>query len=279
MRSAGPGPAQCFDLRRLALIEHHLLEIRVTGTEAEIASAELWSRGALGVEERPDRLVAAFTDRAAAEAACAVLGGDVAAAPSTTGLHGWRDNASVIEAGPFAVHPPWLEPPTSRVAVCIDPGDAFGSGSHPSTQLALGLLGSTVGPTTRLLDVGCGSGVLAVAGALLGASVVAVDNDPTAIDATRANAAINGVADRVDVRAGGPLAAPTGSTGYDAVVVNVTIDIHDALAPAVISLAPRHVIAAGLLVGRQEERAVAAYRGQVTERLVDGEWVALRIDL
>jgi ribosomal protein L11 methyltransferase len=94
--------------------------------------------------------------------------------------------------GDLWVGPPWEPPPRDAVAVLIEPGRAFGTGGHPTTRLCLDFLQSV--PRASLLDVGCGSGVLAVAGARLGfAPVFAVDNDPDAVDATRENAAANGV--------------------------------------------------------------------------------------
>jgi ribosomal protein L11 methyltransferase len=93
------------------------------------------------------------------------------------------------------VGPSWTEPPASgRAVVRLDPGLAFGTGSHPSTKLVLGFLEKTIRGGERLLDYGCGSGILAIAAAKLGASHVdAVDIDTDAVHATAANAAANRV--------------------------------------------------------------------------------------
>jgi ribosomal protein L11 methyltransferase len=105
----------------------------------------------------------------------------------------WRDFHRPIRAGAFWVGPPWHEPPGDSLALVIDPGRAFGTGAHATTRLCLELLAGLT--PTSLLDVGCGSGVLAVAAARLGfAPVVAVDSDPTAVEETQRNAAANCVA-------------------------------------------------------------------------------------
>ena len=104
----------------------------------------------------------------------------------------WREFHHGVLAGSLWVGPPWEQPLHGVQAVVIEPGRAFGTGAHPTTRLCLELL--SVLPSGSLLDVGCGSGVLAVAGAKLGyAPVYAVDHDPVAVETTIANAAANGV--------------------------------------------------------------------------------------
>ncbi len=106
---------------------------------------------------------------------------------------GWRAYHRGMRVGRCWVGPPWEQPPPDVVAVVIDPGRAFGTGAHATTRLCLDLL-QEVEPTS-LLDVGCGSGVLSVAAAKLGfAPVNAVDIDTVALETTRGNAQVNGVA-------------------------------------------------------------------------------------
>jgi ribosomal protein L11 methyltransferase len=104
----------------------------------------------------------------------------------------WRAFHRPALVGPLWIGPPWERPRGDLVSVVIDPGRAFGTGAHATTRLCLELV-SELEPTS-LLDVGCGSGVIAIAAVLLGFSpVVAVDVDPAAVDATVRNAAANGV--------------------------------------------------------------------------------------
>jgi ribosomal protein L11 methyltransferase len=120
----------------------------------------------------------------------------------------------------------WHRPPAGRVAARIDPGLAFGTGSHPSTRLVLAFLEKTIRGGERVLDYGCGSGILAIAAAKLGARHVdAVDLDPEAVETARANALANEVALTVAL----PDALP--AADYDVVVANI-------LAQPLIDLAP-----------------------------------------
>jgi ribosomal protein L11 methyltransferase len=110
---------------------------------------------------------------------------------------GWEDKWRAFHrpavVGGLWLGPPWERPPDPARAVVIDPGRAFGTGSHPTTRLSVELLAATQGRGS-LLDVGCGSGVIAIAAARLGfAPVLAVDVDPVAVETTRANADANGV--------------------------------------------------------------------------------------
>ncbi len=108
----------------------------------------------------------------------------------------WMDNYHPIQCGKnLWICPSWIEPPEPEATnVLLDPGLAFGTGTHPTTLLCLRWLGEQQLASKSLLDYGCGSGILAIAGALLGATLVeAVDNDPQALLATRDNASRNGI--------------------------------------------------------------------------------------
>ena len=121
----------------------------------------------------------------------------------------WKQNYIPVAVGErLMIIPAWLESPApERIAVRIDPGMAFGTGTHPTTRLCLELVESlySVGgtPPEAVIDVGCGSGILAGAALKLGArQALAVDIDPDALHAVRENSALNGVADRLDAGLG-----------------------------------------------------------------------------
>ena len=158
-----------------------------------------------------------YTDAAGEERVWHVFGG----AHSTDVEEGWEDRWQTfhrpVEVGRLWIGPSWEQPATGAIAVVIDPGRAFGTGAHPTTRLCLRLL-QQVEPAS-LLDVGCGSGVLSIAGALLGfGPVLAVDVEPAAVETARANAEANRV--QIDARlVGSADALPAASVA----VVNISL--------------------------------------------------------
>ncbi len=123
--------------------------------------------------------------------------------------------------------PPVDDPDAARpedVVIELDPQMAFGTGTHPTTQLCLVALEDLVTPGARVLDVGCGSGILSLSAVLLGAaSAVAVDVDPVAVETAGANAAKSGVGESVEVRRGDITVVP--EEGFDLVVANINAPI------------------------------------------------------
>ena len=118
----------------------------------------------------------------------------------------WKDNFKVMNVGArIMISPPWLTPePGERQLIIIEPAEAFGTGSHETTQGCLELLEETLDEhrnkslSTGLLDVGCGSGILAIAAVKLGADfVTAIDNDPVAIESAMENAQLNGIEGKI----------------------------------------------------------------------------------
>ena len=148
--------------------------------------------------------------------------------------------------------------PEDAIAVRLDPGLAFGSGSHPTTGLCLGWLDRYVQPQTTILDYGCGSGILAIAAARLGArTAFAVDTDPQALEAARANAARNDVSDRVAVHHPGDLPA----LEADLVVANILVDTLMELAPSIAGMTiPGGRLALSGLLENEVEAVSGAYR-------------------
>ncbi len=180
---------------------------------------------------------------------------------------GWEDNWRAfhrpVEIGKLWVGPPWEEPAEGLLPVVIDPGGAFGTGAHPTTRLCLELL-QEVEPVS-LLDIGCGSGVLAIAAARLGfAPVIALDNDPEAIEATLTNAAANGVS--LDVRLADVLAVSLPPA--DAAVCNISLQALEELTPG---LECETLLASGFLVS--DRPALAGF--EVVERREQQEWAAV----
>jgi ribosomal protein L11 methyltransferase len=176
----------------------------------------------------------------------------------------WKRFHRPVRIGALWVGPPWQPAPADATAVVIDPGRAFGTGAHPTTRLCLELLLGC--ERTSLLDLGCGSGVLAIAGAKLGfVPVTALDSDPAAVEATTTNAAANGVA--VDVRRAD--AATDVLPEAEIAVANIDRETLERVVPR---LRSQVLIASGYPVA--ESPAVAGWRRD--ERLETAGWAADR---
>jgi ribosomal protein L11 methyltransferase len=153
--------------------------------------------------------------------------------------------------------PTWHEPPDPEaVVVRLDPGVAFGTGTHPTTRLCLRWLDATLRPGASVLDYGCGSGILAIAAAKLGASrVVGSDIDPQALQAARANSEANAV--RADYTQPDSLRAGT----WDVVLANILSNPLTLLAPALLArVAPGGALVLSGILERQADEVIEAYR-------------------
>ncbi len=202
----------------------------------------------------------------------------------------WKRHWGVQRLGrAIVVAPSWV---TYRVkdgetVIRIDPGMAFGTGQHPTTAMCLRALEEHLSPGCEVLDLGCGSGILAIAAARLGARhVVALDTDPMAVKATAENAAANGVSQLIEVREG-TLAAKTSrrdvstpsTAAFDIIVANISGLTLERLAPALATA----LAAGGLLIlsGFLEDSAASvggacADSGLSVERVVaEGVWRAI----
>jgi ribosomal protein L11 methyltransferase len=262
------------------------LSVRVDRAHAEPVLAELLALSPAGLEERdldaatveyaiygaPGELPALPELRAAAGSALV----DVSTTEVPDGQD-WRDWHRPLDvrgaAGAIRVRPPWAEPLPGAHDVVIEPGQAFGTGGHPTTRLCLELL-ADLPPSDALADWGSGSGILAVAAAKLGwAPVSACDVEAESVAATRAAAVANGVelaaVERCDLRAGPGPSAPT-------VVANLVRPLLLDVA-ARLERVPERLIASGLEAGEADEVIAAFARHglrEVARRDGDG-WTAV----
>jgi ribosomal protein L11 methyltransferase len=262
------------------------LAITVRGDDAGVVLAELLELSPAGVEERevadgveyavygPDGELPQMHELTAAA-------GDVLVSVTTEEVaddwdERWKAWHRPVQVGAVRVRPPW-EPaaPQGGLELVVDPGQAFGTGAHPTTRLCLELM-LELDPAGALVDLGCGSGILAIAAARLGwAPVLGLDHDLEAVRAARDNAAANGASVQVrrhDMMRDGP--AP----GAPTVLANL-------LRPLLLRVAkdgfagpgPDALIVSGLLADEGDEVAAAfAVQGlREDARRQDGDWVAL----
>lgn len=173
----------------------------------------------------------------------------------------WMDNFQPIQCGSrLWICPSWLEPPEPKaINLRLDPGLAFGTGTHPTTFLCLQWLDQKVAPGISVLDYGCGSGILGLAALLLGAEHMdGLDIDPQALDATLSNARVNGIdTDRVRVMLDEQQLLPV----YDLVVANILAGpLCDLSEHICHRLAPGGQIALSGILTHQADDVEAAYR-------------------
>lgn len=220
-----------------------------------------------GFEERErgaELELAAYTDALAGARIARAFGAAEEDEVPSGWADGWRAFHRPVRAGPFWVGPSWEGAPAEAVAIVIDPGLAFGTGAHATTRLCLEFLPEL--PLGALLDAGCGSGVLAVAAAKIGFGPVhALDDDPFAIETTRANAAANGVAvdaRRADVTRSALPAAPV-------VVANIALPAVEAVAANAGAI---ELVASGYLEGDMPNMPTWSH---VERRVLEG-WAADR---
>jgi ribosomal protein L11 methyltransferase len=196
----------------------------------------------------------------------------------------WKAHFPVLRVGRrLVIRPTWRRHRSKPgdVVLALDPGMAFGTGLHPTTRLCLALVedlaDSGLLAGVRVLDVGCGSGILAIAAARLGAaSVLGLDPDPIAIESTSANARRNRLVRRVRARQG---SIPSGDGPYDVVLANLVASLLVELAPGLRDeLGPGGtIVASGIFVDREDEvrRAFESAGLRVGGRRAEGDWVAL----
>jgi ribosomal protein L11 methyltransferase len=277
----------------------HALDVTVDGAAREAVEYALMEAGALGTEtaatEDAETLrVAGYFDRApereAVRAAvfdalriyslppACVRAIEAREVEARDWLGEWKKSWRPVEAGArFVIAPPWgeVEERPGRIVIRIEPGMAFGTGTHETTRLCLAALEKhfTGG---SLFDVGTGTGILAIAAAKLDprTRIEACDTDAEAVEIARENARLNGVGAQINFRTG---TVEEAGASFDCVCANLTADVILPLLPALIGATCGRLILSGIL--DTQAHAVRARLAELgandTEIESDGEWVAI----
>ena len=272
---------------------HCFLEVRVRPEQVELAELRLWELGASGLEERDQTtidpgpsggdvvIIAAFDDDEAARRALdrmqTTYDATLSSIPRRDWATEWREGFGAQRIGKrILLHPSWepVEAAPGDVVITIDPENAFGSGDHETTRLVLTLLDEQIRGGERVLDVGCGSGILSIAAVRLGAaSSVAIDIEPEAVEVTRRNAALNGV--------GSSIEASTRTLSdiderHDLVLANIeTRVLVPMAAPLQEKLAPgAPLILSGILRDERAQLLSAFGSLRLRAEVEEGEWCA-----
>ena len=269
------GLAARVDLERPAQVRAHLPLVDVPAVLAAVARAE-----------RELGHLQAFGLRPIGDLAAKVV-------HEADWANAWKAHFPVLRVGRrIVIRPTWRRHRRldGDVVLALDPGMAFGTGLHPTTRLCLaalesladrGLLagGAIDGGPARVLDVGSGSGILSIAAGLLGArSVLAVDVDPIAVEASAANARRNRLGRVITAREG---SAPSGDGPFDIVLANLIASLLVRLADGLVAdLRPGGTLLASGIFENRERDVVEAFEARglvVGERRVEGDWVALEV--
>lgn len=196
-------------------------------------------------------------------------------------VEAWKERLNVLRIGRHVViRPSWRDyvPEPGDIVIQLDPGMAFGTGLHPTTQMCLVALEELMRPEAAVLDLGTGSGILAIAAAKLGAGhVLAVDRDPVAVKTARGNLVTNGVQGVVSVMEG---SLQDVSRSYDLVVVNILAKVIVEMMGEGLATRLRpggRLITAGIIADQTSEVVAALERGGLTaiERQQREDWVCL----
>ena len=198
-------------------------------------------------------------------------------------VESWKENYKPIHAGRVTIVPQWIDytPCDGEYIVRIDPGMAFGTGEHESTKMCLQFLQALGVEGKSVIDIGTGSGILALASAKLGASVVeAYDIDDNAVKAAKENAALNGLEDKLKVDNANLLDKTSGK--FDIVLANITADVLITLSVTLGDYMKKDgvVIISGIILKREDDVKNAFVKAgfEIQERMNMGEWVAFKLN-
>jgi ribosomal protein L11 methyltransferase len=265
-------------------IEYGLMEVGAHGTETNDFGSNLIVSAYFDQDPEIEFVRTALIDalRIYALEAVSLIDLKIREVPERDWLAEWKKDWQPVEVGRFIITPPWIESEPGagatsrdRIVIRIEPGMAFGTGTHETTRLCLKAIEKHFHGGS-FLDVGTGTGILAMAAAKLfpEARIEALDTDPGAVEIARENARLNGVADRINFRVG---SVEEQTSSADLVCANLTAPVIIELLPLLLAATCGRLVLSGILTEQGElvqsrllELGVDAFENES-----DGEWVAL----
>lgn len=190
----------------------------------------------------------------------------------------WKRHWRPTEIGRFIVSAPWLDPDVGdRSLIRIEPNMAFGTGTHETTQLCLDVISDIYTSDQSMLDVGTGTGILAIAAAKLGGSrIIACDTDVDSVKIARENATLNDVAHKINFFDG---SIDVDTPSADIVCANLTLDVIAPMLPLLLGKAQQHLLLSGILAEQEADITTQLARSQFSDLKFEirrkGEWIAV----
>lgn len=196
----------------------------------------------------------------------------------------WKKHWQPTTVGRFVIAPPWSEvADTEKIVIRIEPNMAFGTGTHETTQLCLRAIDENYTPHMSLLDVGTGTGILAIGAAKiqgksqkLKGNILAVDLDKDSVKIAKENAVANGVGDRIEFSVG---SITDETSKFDFVCANLTIDVITPLLPLLLEKSRRVLLLSGILVEQEDAVIADLLKLQISNFQIEnaGEWISVLI--
>jgi ribosomal protein L11 methyltransferase len=270
----------------------HALDVDIDGAAREAVEYALMEAGALGTETTDRGVTAYFAETPNRERvrnelfdalriydlpSSSVRDMNLREVVARDWLEEWKQSWQPVEIGRFIIAPPWsnLADVRDHLVIRIEPGMAFGTGTHETTRLCLDAIQKHFAGGS-FLDVGTGTGILAIAAAKLfpHARIEACDTDETAIVIARENTELNGVAQQINFRAG---SIDDSTASADLVVANLTADVITSIMTALVGAACGKLILSGVLETQLEMVQASLHESGIDEFEItqDGEWIAL----
>lgn len=202
----------------------------------------------------------------------------------TDWLAEWKKHWRPTSVGRFLIVPDWYELSDVRsdqVVIRIDPNMAFGTGTHETTQLCLKAIDNRLGADDSFLDVGTGTGILAIAAAKLAAfksPILAIDNDPLAVEIARQNATRNGIAELIEFKCE---QLSRSMPQFDFICANLTLDVIRPILPMLLEKTVRNLVLSGVLKEQERDLVDDLKRLDVSDPILEtaGEWISATVEV